>query len=170
MVNNLKELRNGINSLCGSKLGFRIFEKLSERDSYIHKSIHVPTTTELRELDEQLIFLAKLLPDSINKSELKGIVTWRPPASDENTKIRYLEKFLEELFGVDSTESGQIAQPFRNLQRLRSESAAHRKSERFGKTLTKMGLNRKDPQEIFVFLVSSLIVEMQKIKALLDHL
>jgi len=87
-----------------------------------------------------------------------------------NTQNRYFEKFVEELFGVDSTESGQIAQPFRNLQRLRSESAAHRKSEEFGETLTKMGLNRKEPQEIFVFLVSSLIVEMQKIKALLDHL
>lgn len=170
VVYNLKQLQSETNNLCEGKLGFKLFKELSEEDSYIYKSIHVPTTTEFRELDEQMIFLAKLLPDSINKTELENIVTWKPPTNDENTKIRYLEKFLEELFGLNSTESEQIARPFRNLQRLRSKSAAHRKSKELEKALFRMGLYRKEPQEIFVFLISSLIVEMQKIKALLSRL
>jgi hypothetical protein len=130
----------------------------------------VPTTTEFQELDEQLIFLAKLLPDSIDKSKLETIVFWKPATNNENTKLRYLEKFLEKIFCQKSTESEQIVQPFRNLQRLRSLSAAHTKSEEFEKTLIKMGLNRKDPQEIFIFLISSIVVEMKKIKAFLEDL
>jgi hypothetical protein len=170
LVYNLQKLRDEINNLCESKLGFRIFKELSEEDLYIYKSLHVPTTTEFQELDEQLIFLAKLLPDSIDKSKLETIVFWKPATNNENTKLRYLEKFLEKIFCQKSTESEQIVQPFRNLQRLRSLSAAHTKSEEFEKTLIKMGLNRKDPQEIFIFLISSIVVEMKKIKAFLEDL
>lgn len=165
----LKQLRNQINGLCQTKLGFQFFKELSEMDYYIYKNIHIPTTSEFRELDEQLIFLAKLLCDSINKSELESRVTWKP-TTDENTKIRFVEKFLEEQFGLTTTLSEQIAKPFRHAQKLRSESAAHRKSSQFEKTLIKLGLNRRDSEEIFRFLVSSLIVKMEKIVKLFEQL
>lgn len=57
----LKALRNRINGVCENKFGFKLFKELSGDDEYIYKSIRVPITTEFRELDEQLIFLATSL-------------------------------------------------------------------------------------------------------------
>jgi len=169
IVYKIERIYDEINELSENKLGFRLFRELSGEDSHIYKSIHIPTTTEYRELDEQLIFLAKLLPDSISKSELEAKLSWRPSTQNEDTKIRYLEMFLEELFALDSTSIEQIVQPMRNLQRLRSASAAHPKCAELKKALVKMELEKKNPQEIFVLLVHSLVGALSLMRDLLKQ-
>jgi len=167
-MDKIKQLYNEIGALSEKKLGFRIFKELSEDDSHILKTIHIPTTTEWKELDEQLVFLAKLLPDSINKSELGIRLAWNPRTSDENNRISFLEKFLEELFKIDSKSTEQIVRPIRVVQSLRSASAAHKKSKRLRKLLKKLGLEKKNPQEISIILVSSLAKTMSVIRDLLS--
>jgi hypothetical protein len=167
LVYTLKKLYREVNDLSQQKIGFKLFQDLSKEDAHIYKTIHEPTTDENKELDEQLISLSKLLTDSIHKSELKAKLSWRPSTPKEDTNILYLEKMLEENFKVQNTASRQIAQPFRNLQRLRSESAAHRKSAQFQEILNEMGLMNKTPQQVFQILVNSLIGALRSIKSVL---
>lgn len=70
-ISDFKKLFEEVNELSQEKLGFKLFHELTDEDAHVYKTVHVPTTNELRELDEQLIYLSKILNDSINKSDLK---------------------------------------------------------------------------------------------------
>ncbi len=164
----LINLYEEINKLSHAKFDFKLFEELSKGDEHIYKTIRVPTTNEQGELDEQLIALSKLFTDSINKSEIKKKLRWLPPTKDEDTKIRYLEKLLEEIFGLNSTDASQIAKPFRVLQQMRSKSAAHRKTEEFEKELKKFNLDGKTNFEICDAIIHSLLTALKAIKVQLE--
>lgn len=167
-ISDFKKLFDEVNTLFEQKSGFKIFRGLSSQDSHVYKTIHVPLTNEAKELEEQLIYLSKILVDSINKSELKKRVKWKPSLEGEDTHIRYLEEYLKENFEIDRTKVNQIVQPFRTAQRLRSQSAAHRKSTEFRKALEKLGLNNKKPQETFEVIVSALTSSLEAIKKLIN--
>jgi hypothetical protein len=165
----LKKSLKEVNKSSLEKLGFKIFQELTDDDAHAYKTIHVPTTNEPKELDEQLIYLSKILSDSIDKAKIKSRIIWRPSTPEEDTHLRFLEKLLEETFGVENTKTSEIVQPLRLLQRLRSQSAAHRKSTEFRDTLSKLGLDNKTPKQVFEIIVSSLVGSLTSIKTLLSN-
>jgi len=56
------------------KFGWYLFKPLSKDDYHHFKSLHIPTTNDQKEFDEQVLSLTKILIDSLNEKELiKGI-------------------------------------------------------------------------------------------------
>jgi hypothetical protein len=164
----LHQTREKLNKNALSRFGFAIFKPLSEEDAYIVKSIHIPTVDEQRELDEQLIYLSKYLVDSLSKSDLEAHVIWRPRRSDENTHIRFLQAFLIERVGYSEMLAKQSVEPLRIAQALRSQSAAHVKSNEYQKLLEKIGMARISKQEQFRALVGGLNTSLSSIANTID--
>ncbi len=144
----LHNARDRVNERFESKFSFRLFRELGGEDSYVAKSIHVPTTLEQKELDEQLLYLAKYLVDSINKSLLEERVKWRPTIPSENTHIRFLKAFLLEALGMQETLARQTTDALRTVQSLRSLSSAHLKPTEYRKELEKVGLSALKPKGV----------------------
>jgi hypothetical protein len=144
----LQNARDHLNSQFESKFSFRLFRELGGEDSYLAKSIHVPTSAEQKELDEQLLYLAKYLVDSIDKSLLEERVKWRPTNQGENTSIRFLKAFLEEVLGMQETLARQSTDALRMLQSMRSLSSAHLKPTEYRKELEKLGLAALKPKGV----------------------
>jgi hypothetical protein len=164
----LHQTREQLNKNAMSRFGFRIFKELPEEDAYIVKSIHIPTLDEQKELDGQLIYLSKYLVDSLSKSDLEAHVTWRPGRSEENTHIRFLRAFLIERLGYSEMLAKQSVDPLRIAQALRSQSAAHVKSNEYQKLLEKIGMARITRQEQFRILVESLNTSLSSIAEAID--
>lgn len=103
------------------KFGWNLFKPLHPEDEYLFKTLHIPTTNNEKEFDEQVLAITKVLIDSLNdKSLAKGF------EFPENTRsITKLETFSES----KGVEIPRVIEFFRNLQSLRSASVAHRKSD-----------------------------------------
>lgn len=152
----LHKAREQLNKISVDRFGFKIFKDLSEHDSYVVKSIHIPTTNDQKELDDQLIYLSKYLVDSIDKSHLETGVTFKPRNRQEDTHTRFLQEFLIEKFGCSQKEAEQIVNPFRTLQALRSQSAAHVKSRQYFRLFDNLGIQQATNQERFRALINLL--------------
>lgn len=113
--------------------GWYLFKPLSEKDKHHYSSLHIPTTNEQKEFDEQILSLVKTFIDSLNEKELaKGLVIEK-----ENSKG--IDKF-EAFLNSNGCSQSRMIEFLRNLQKLRSTSIAHRKSER-----------KKDYKEVQVY-------------------
>lgn len=116
-----KERYNDFNKKWEKRFGWRFYKTLSKENDHHWKSLHIPTTNNLKTFCDQILSLVILTIDSLNEKELsKGIVL-----QDNDKGISKLEKFLE---------SKDIAIPpmiefLRHLQNLRSGLVAHRFSE-----------------------------------------
>jgi hypothetical protein len=164
----LHQTREKLNKKTLSRFGFRIFKELREEDAYIVKSIHIPTVDEQKELDEQLIYLSKYLVDSLSKSDLEAHVTWRPGHSEEDTHIRFLQAFLIERLGYSETLARQSVEALRIAQALRSQSAAHVKSNEYQRLLERIGMARITRQQQFRKLVGLLNTSLSSITEAID--
>jgi hypothetical protein len=127
------------------KFGWYLFKPLSTGDIHHFKSLHIPTTNDQKEFDEQVLSLTKMFIDSLNEKELaKGI-----SIDKENPKgLDKLEYFLIS----KNVRFKDMFEFLRNLQSLRSTSVAHRKSEKrrdYQKVLEFFDFNNKELQEIF---------------------
>lgn len=128
------------------KFGWYLFKPPSKGDTHHFKSLHVPTTNDQKEFDDQVGSLTMILIDFLNEKELaKGV-----SIEKKNPKgIDKLEAFLESkttLYFKDMIEF------LRNLQSLRSTSVAHRKSEKnknYQKAREFFDFDNKGLQEIF---------------------
>lgn len=124
------------------KFGWHLFHPLSSEDNHHMKSLHVPTTNDQKEFDDQVASIAKVLIDSLNGKDLtKGItVRKQNPGS-----IDKLEAFLN---------SQRLCMPqmitfLRNLQTLRSTGIAHRKGSNYEKIKKFFGIGKKDLPVVF---------------------
>jgi len=144
----LHRAREQTNEKFERRFGFRLFRELAEEDSYVKKSIHLPTTREQKEVDEQLVYLAKYLVDSIDKRELEVRVLWKPPIPAEGTHTRFLDAFLIEIVKMEPSNAKRAVEPLRVLQALRSMSAAHPKSREYHRELEKIGFARLRPKMV----------------------
>ncbi len=105
------------------KFNWYLFKPLSDDDQHHYKSLHIPTTNDRKEFDDQILSLTKLIIDSLNESKLiENIKIDKPNAKG-------IDKFEAFLFS-QGVESPQMIKYLRNLQTLRSTSVAHRKSSK----------------------------------------
>lgn len=128
---------------CREVLGWDFFLDLHDADQYCFRALHTPLTENSAEFDDQLINLTKLIVDSLNESELsKGLI--RLEKGDQG--ITKFEKFCAER--LPAFPAQHIAF-LRELQRLRSTSAAHRKGSRYDKLIADLGLEDRGYRHVF---------------------
>jgi hypothetical protein len=111
---------------------------LHEDDRHVLSKLHTPVGDSLAEFDEQVLYLAKLLVDSLNEQALTAGMDKGP--KDEKGLAK-LERFLENQ-GV--AEARTLLKPLAEVQGLRSKSAAHRKGSSFDITIAIGDLGRRE--------------------------
>ena len=105
------------------KYGWYLFKPLSKEDTHHMKSLHIPTTCEQKEFDDQVSSITKIIVDSLNEKKLMDKLTIN---KKDPKGIDKFEVFLDS----QNTRFLGMIEFLRNLQTLRSTSVAHRKSDR----------------------------------------
>lgn len=165
------QLRKQINELFLAKFGWQLFRDLDEREAYIYQVIHPPLSNELKEFSDQLIYLSKVLQDSLNVSEMSKAVADRSKITDREGKkispIQILQVFLTEIFG-DTHFVKDLCESLRNLQRFRSTMSAHRLDRKaYEKILTEKGfVGRINHNDVFNRLVQDINSSMEALLAI----
>jgi len=124
------------------KFGWHLFKPLTQDDEHHIKSLHVPTTEQQKEFDDQIASITKILIDSLNEKELEkglSITKENPHGLDK------LEAFLI----AKNIKVPQMIEFLRNLQLLRSTSVAHRKGSNYNKIKPFFDLDKKGKTEVF---------------------
>lgn len=129
------------------KYGWQLFKPLSGADQHCFTSLRIPATDQQNEFDTQVMYLTKLLVDSLNEAELSKHI--KGPADQKG--ISKLEEFLR---STRTSDFGSHIEFLRDLQALRSTGAAHRKSKQYEKAAEKLGLHEKDPRQVFTALLT----------------
>jgi hypothetical protein len=136
-----------LNELWASKFGWPIFRALHEGDGHILKQFRVPLSDSLGEFDNQLLYLVKMIIDSLNEEELAKACSGALPDEKGISKFkRFLEK--ETYPGVERDVT-----LLRNLQDLRSSGAVHHKGKQFDKVRKRVGLDSEPPRTVFRMLL-----------------
>lgn len=124
------------------KFGWYLFHPLSDEDKYHMKSLHVPTTNDQKEFDDQVASIAKILIDSLNRKELVKDIT----VEKQNPgSIDILEVFLNS----KGLSVPKMITFLRKLQSLRSTGVAHRKGSNYQEVKKFFGIDKKDLSIIF---------------------
>lgn len=144
-----------------------LFKELNKHDNHLYSTLHIPFTEEWKEIDEQLLALAKITTDSFNNKILVQLVGKRINDVGTNGKpIKgLLALFYESLIKLfpDEANRNSIIEPFNMVQSLRSVSVAHRKSDEFDKALLKYGLSELSNEQKIKKLVIELIKSFKAI-------
>jgi hypothetical protein len=139
-----------LSKVSQEKLGWQILKPLREGDLHHLSALRVPANNEQREFDELTLSLTKLLIDSINEKELGKLI----PA-DQKKELKGTIMLLERVLILMNAEDYKRHIGFlRNLQELRSSSAAHRKGSSYKKLATKLGLDGQPLPAAFSRLLS----------------
>jgi hypothetical protein len=130
-----------------SHFDWPLFLPLDPKDRHYFSALHIPTTNDQREFDEQVLALVKVLIDSLNEEQLKaGIVHLLDPKRSIPKSIGKLELFLQAK-GVTGYEDH--IKFLRNLQDLRSKGSGHRKGTDYPEVAAVFQLDEKDPILVF---------------------
>jgi hypothetical protein len=148
-----------------NKFGWHLFLPLKKDDKHFMKSLHVPVSEDPLEFDQQIQALAKILPDSINVSEIKKTIK----VNDEEVKERFdikegrippivwLKALLVFFFKENNETAHEIIRPLRIIQKLRSVSVAHRKGQKYNKVSRELGLDGRSRIQFFKDLLEDAI-------------
>jgi len=162
----------GFSEIWAKKFGWHLFLPLENEDMHFMKSLHVPVSEDPLEFDQQILALAKILPDSINVSEIKKAIK----VNEEEVKnhfgikkdyipsITWLEALFVFFFKENDETAHKITKPIRIIQKLRSASAAHRKGRKYDKISRKLGLDRCSRIEYFKNLLEDVIKTLKKLQ------
>ncbi len=129
--------------------GWSIFRPAHKDDGHVIKQLRIPISESHGEFDTQILFLTKLLIDSLNESELVKVCGRALP---EERGISKLKRFLEKSSYPHIDRDIDL---LLSLQNLRSSGAAHTKGKRFDQIRRKVGLDQKTPREVFRELIAN---------------
>lgn len=133
---------------------------LHENDIYNFDCLHIPITEEFNEFDTQIQSMAKLINDSINVELLKKIITLKEGEEIPKASIKILWMYLAQISNAETATA--ITTPLTQLQRLRSESNAHRKGSNFEKTKAKLSINQYTIRKVFKQITLQVIESLEK--------
>ena len=119
------------------KYGWPLFKPLHKDDRHVLAKLHVPAGDGQAEFDEQVLYLAKLVVDSLNEKELRRAAG---PGPKGEKGLGKLQRFLESA-GIRDAEA--LIAPLAHVQGLRSRGAAHRKGSDFDITVAIGDLGRR---------------------------
>lgn len=129
------------NNSWKAKYGWYLFLPLTDDDIYQNQILRIPLTDNQSEFDEQVLGLAKITIDSLNEKELNKYSQVEIKGS-----ICKLDNYLK--CKQDANHSKYI-KFLRNLQTLRSCSAAHRKGSNYKKIKKQFNIGEKSLRNIF---------------------
>jgi hypothetical protein len=135
------------------------FKPLTEADQHCLASLRIPATDEQNEFDTQVMYLTKLIVDSLNEAEIAKEITSGP----DQKGIGKLEEYLKAKGAPGYSKSTEF---LRDLQALRSTGAAHRKGSNYEKTAKKLGLHERDPRSVYQGLLSRAIEFLTTLKGI----
>lgn len=113
-----------VNEKWQARWGWPLFSELDGRDKEKISQLHIPTTDEHSEFDDQVARLALFVVDHLNDKAIVGVVG-KSDDPDERS-IAKLARLLESC-GADNRD--EIVRNLRDVQKIRSRSAAHKKSK-----------------------------------------
>ncbi len=139
------------------KMGWDLFLPLSPEDEHCFTSLHIPCDNNHKNFDQEILHLCKIVIDSINhdrlEAEIKSLDEWLSLSDTERARgIKKLEIYLSNNF---PNIFDQHVKFLRNLQKIRSSSAAHRKGENYTKITRE--INGKSLESYFRSLLLELI-------------
>lgn len=147
---------NRANEHCSNNHDFSLFKELSNSDSHCCDSLHVPVSNEQMEFDEMILYLAKVLNDSLNKSELDKIL-----GSKEDASINSLENFIKSK--INEQDAIDIVKPFRIIQSLRSSGSAHIKGKGYFKNISKADLEKLSNIKRFIVILENITDSLERL-------
>jgi hypothetical protein len=143
-----------------NKFGWPLHIKFHADDQYILKSLRVPLTDEQQEFDAQILFLTRILIDSLNEKELEKGITHEKGAKG----LTKLQVFLK-LYNIPNEILHGVMKPLRDLQELRSSSIAHRKGSGYSKNKIFEASDDTDLSktfDVFLALVVEVVAALEK--------
>lgn len=153
-----------LNTAWRNRFGWPLFLDLRAGDEHILHAIRIPVTNSQSELDQQILWLAKLLVDSLNEEELSKAVSDK---GDNGKGIKRFESFLQ-CKGFGHTE--ETIQFWKDLQGLRSSGAAHRKGEAYQKKMSRLGLTGKREPEAMRILLGGAVAALRTLRRFLEEM
>jgi len=142
-----REFEN-IQNLTNNKFGQTLFKELKVEDRYNYSSLHIPHTDEWKEFDEMVNALVKVTTDSLDVTLLNHLTGQKIDQMKFFGSIDLFELLLSQK-GVKKHKYESLIKSMRLIQKIRSQSASHRKGKGIKKTLQKHKLDSLTPSEIY---------------------
>lgn len=133
------------------RYGWQLFRQLRDDDAHVIRQLRIPLTDGFAEFDQQIVFLTKLLVDSLNDVALLKDVGNATAAGEQS--ISKLQRYLSKHEYTFLTRDVDL---LRSIQRLRSTGAAHRKGSQFQELSKRLGLDNRPKSEVFGELLKQL--------------
>lgn len=124
------------------EVGWDFYKDLAAEDIHTIQSLRIPVHNNESEFENQLIYLSKLLIDSLNERMIQQELGTKIA---EEKGIDKLERWMER---VEYPLSDRDIAFLRRLQTLRSKLGAHRKGSDYSKTLQRLGVDSDRGSEI----------------------
>ena len=164
-----KRLYYQLRTVGWESLGWHIFLPLADGDCHYMSSLKLLTHNEQKEFDEQILALAKILVESLNKKELNRFL----PCECKDGSIQ----LLANVFARQNICGGERHIKYlKTLQYIRSTSVAHGKGRKYAKVCKLVGLDVKPLSEVIedmfagaVDLVQFLLQNVERLKKGTDH-
>lgn len=138
-------------------LGWQFLRPLSAADAHHLKTLRIPSTNEQKEFDEMVLSLAKILIDSLNQEQLKKLISPKQKGNlnpEEKDRLKQSIGCLEISLNACGVKNAEHHISFlRNLQKLRSTGAAHRKGTKYKKIADEFGIGRQSFHTVFTMIL-----------------
>ncbi len=131
---------------CKECLGWQLLLPLDPGDDYHFQGLRIPATDEQRDFDALVLSLTKILIDSLNERRLNTLIPDDQKAKLKEGSIARLEAVLS---SRDVEGAANCVSFLRNLQSLRSSSAAHRKGRPYQKIAKDFGVESQSLRDVF---------------------
>ena len=144
-----RELYRQLAETCERRLGWQFLKPLHQKDEHRLASVRVPASAEQPAVDEQVLSLAIILVDSLNKHSIEKLVPQTERPTDDGSIVH-----LEAMFRAKAVHNFQPHIDFlRTVQGLRSAGSAHRKGSSYERYATNAGMNELGLQGVVANLV-----------------
>src|SRR3989339_258718 len=121
------------------KNSWELFGELPKKDAHHLNSLHIPLRNTQAEFDNQILSLAHVLIESINIEELIKHCSRQYINKEKQGSITWLSRFMSEKSCADAELHISF---LRDLQKLRSKGAAHKKGKEYDALLKKFGIDK----------------------------
>ena len=131
------------------RFGFRAFMPLKPSDASADQCIRVPLNDEVNEFEQQIAYLAKMLPDSIDTKAIMKKAADIESVKNESDRKNFMLKAFLEYHSLNTTIFDSLVE----IQEIRSAGVAHRKGSKYKKIVQKYNLEEFTYAEFFKKLI-----------------
>ncbi|MFJ1886729.1 hypothetical protein [Streptomyces sp. NPDC088137] len=146
-LRSLATARQRFSTALARVVGQEIYRPWDAADKIAFDGLHMPSSSERQETDNQILTLAKGVIDYLDVKAIRNL----PGADPKGTTINCIEAWVKKL----DEDPVPLISPLRLLQGLRSTGVARARSKDWQATLVRAGLDTLQPDEQFVKVVGS---------------